>query len=45
MKKQEVQIKKSTTNYAPDSHKEFCKRCFAHNGRCTNPGGPKACSL
>lgn len=24
--------KEPTTNYAGDTHKEFCKRCFARNG-------------
>lgn len=30
--------KNPTTNYAPDKHKEFCKRCFSHNGKCPNTG-------
>lgn len=30
--------KNPTTNYAPDPHKAFCKRCFAHNGKCPNTG-------
>lgn len=25
-------VKNPTTNYPKDSHKEFCKRCLAHNG-------------
>lgn len=28
--------KNPTTNYAKDSHKAFCERCFKHNGRCPN---------
>lgn len=35
-----------TTNYAPDTHKQFCKRCLAyHNNECPNPYGMKECSL
>lgn len=26
--------KNPTTNYAKDTHKEFCKRCFKHNCGC-----------
>lgn len=27
-----------TTNYKKDNHGRFCKRCFAHNGKCINTG-------
>lgn len=30
-----------TTNYAKDTHKDFCKRCLAHNLYCAEPN----CSL
>lgn len=30
--------KNPTTNYAKDSHKAFCKRCFAYNGKCPRNG-------
>lgn len=30
--------KNPTTNYPKDEHKQFCKRCFAHNGKCPNTG-------
>lgn len=30
--------KNATTNYAPDGHKFFCKRCFQHNGKCPKTG-------
>ena len=26
-----------TTNYAKDTHKDFCKRCLAHNLYCVEP--------
>lgn len=30
---------KNTTNYAPDSHRKFCLRCYAKNGgRCPATG-------
>lgn len=45
IKKAEDQPKKTTTNYPMDSHKDFCRRCFARHGGCPNRGGPKACSL
>lgn len=40
-------VKNPTTNYPKDSHKEFCKRCLAHNGVCprTNGKPSKACDL
>ncbi|MBO5019039.1 MAG: hypothetical protein J6D52_00085 [Clostridia bacterium] len=25
-----------STNYAPDSHSAFCKRCYAYNKGCPN---------
>ncbi len=31
-------VKNPTTNYRPDKHSEFCKRCFAHNGYCVETG-------
>lgn len=31
-------VKRSTTNYPPAPHMEFCKRCYAHNGGCPNTG-------
>lgn len=34
----DVQIKRNTTNYAPDSHKKFCERCYKHNGVCPMTG-------
>ena len=37
--------KMPTTNMAMDSHKRFCRRCFAHNKGCPNPRGQKECSL
>lgn len=31
--------KKTTFNYAPDSHKKFCERCYKHNGNgCPSTG-------
>ena len=27
----ENKVKTNTYNYAPDSHKEFCKRCLKYN--------------
>lgn len=36
--------KNPTTNYAPSSKKEFCKRCFAQNHGCVS-ADPKGCSL
>ena len=37
-----------TTNYAKDTHKQFCERCFKHNGFCPDTGDIRksfACSL
>lgn len=42
------QGKNPTTNYAKDSHKDFCKRCSAYNKGCpmTSSGVPDSnCSL
>lgn len=36
--KQEQRTKKTTTNYAPDTHKAFCDRCFKHNRCCPLTG-------
>ena len=33
-----------TTNYAPDGHTKFCKRCKAHNGGCP-AANPQSCNL
>lgn len=34
MAKEEKKVSRvSTTNYAKDSHREFCKRCFAHHDK------------
>ena len=33
--------KNPTTNFAPDPHKAFCKRCLAHNGKCPKTGTNK----
>lgn len=41
-------VKNPTTNFAKDSHKEFCKRCLDHNGGCPANNGHlplKTCSL
>lgn len=41
-------IKNPTTNYAKDSHKDFCKRCMSHNNGCPRINGhlpSKECSL
>lgn len=27
-------VKQLPTNAAPDTHKKFCDRCFAHNNGC-----------
>jgi len=27
-------VKNPTTNFAKDSHKAFCERCFKYNGFC-----------
>lgn len=34
-------VKNPTTNFYPDSHKQFCKRCKTFNGGCpaSNPSG------
>lgn len=37
-------VKNPTTNYAKDSHKAFCKRCFAHNSGCPSKN-PSNCNL
>ena len=40
--------KNPTTNYAPDGHKAFCKRCLAQNGKCPKNGkqyADKSCTL
>lgn len=37
-----------TTNYPMDTHKEFCKRCLKHHGKCpaTKSGKPSQdCNL
>lgn len=35
-----------TTNAAPDTHTEFCKRCFARNGDKYCPkAGKRECSV
>lgn len=39
---------KNTTNYAPDSHRKFCLRCYTRNGRCPATGTlrvSKTCDL
>ena len=40
---------KNTTNYAPDSHKKFCVRCYTYHGdRCPATGTrrpSKTCDL
>lgn len=33
--------KKPTTNYAPDTHARFCKRCIMQNGYCLSNGTDK----
>lgn len=41
-------VKNPTTNFPKDTHKDFCKRCFKHNGGCPNGisvDAMKACSL
>lgn len=39
-------IKNPTTNFAPDSHKEFCQRCEAHNHGCQLSGAARrACAV
>ena len=50
MKKTDKQeIVKKTTNYAPDSHRKFCTRCYKHNGEiCPSTGRTgksKTCQL
>lgn len=48
MKIVKKEVQSSTTNYPKDSHKEFCRRCMAHNRGCpANHGGApsKSCSL
>ena len=37
--KKENKAKNPTTNYPPSPHKEFCARCYLHNGGCPNTGG------
>ena len=41
-------VKNPTTNFPKDTHKDFCVRCFRHNGGCPD-GRPvdqlKGCSL
>lgn len=32
-------VKNPTTNFAPDSHKQFCKRCNDFNKGCPAKGG------
>lgn len=39
--KKEITASRKTTNYAKDSHKAFCERCFKHNGRCPNTKGQR----
>ena len=37
-----------TTNYAKDTHKQFCKRCMVYNGFCPDTGTLRksfACNL
>ena len=34
-----VKAKNPTTNYQPESHKDFCVRCYLHNNGCPNTGG------
>lgn len=41
-KSEEITVKNKqknpTTNYAKDTHKAFCERCYAHNKGCFNTG-------
>lgn len=37
-----------TTNYAKSTHKEFCRKCLAHNQGCPSNGQPwpdKTCDI
>ena len=31
-------VGKGTTNFAPDSHKKFCERCYEYNKMCPATG-------
>lgn len=42
-------VKNRTTNYGPDTHSKFCRRCIEHNKlRCPMTGKPwptKSCNV